>query len=120
MRPHIDGTDFGWIVIDGVRFGHDIVIELDGTVRKRRKKLSKTRYGTSHTISVEEAEDVYRPGCKLLLVGAGAFGQVRLSDEAQTYFDERGVTVEIMLTGEAIGRWNALEGAAIGLFHVTC
>jgi hypothetical protein len=54
------------------------------------------------------------------LIGTGAFGRLHLSDEARAYFDERGVTVEAMPTGEAIDRWNAIEEPAIGLFHVTC
>jgi hypothetical protein len=120
MMPRIGGSGFGWIVIDGVRHDHDIVIGIDGGVRRRRKKLSKERYGTSHMISPEEADDLYEPGCVFLLIGSGAFGRVRLSDEARSFFGEQGVTVEILPTGDAVARWNSLESSAIGLFHITC
>ncbi|MGC9349967.1 MAG: Mth938-like domain-containing protein [Anaerolineae bacterium] len=123
--PRIDDTGFGWIEVAGTRYDHDLVIELDGTVRKRKKRLSKKVYGTSHRLSLKEAENVYEEGTELLLVGSGQFGRVRLSDEAQAFFDERGVTVTLLRTPEAIRRWNALqtasgERAVVGLFHITC
>jgi hypothetical protein len=40
MRPHIDGSKFGSITIEGERFGHDVLIRLDGQVIKREKGLS--------------------------------------------------------------------------------
>ncbi len=58
MKPVIEKTTFGSIVIDGEEYRHDITIGLNGVVRKRRKKLSKEKYGTSHKISREEAEDI--------------------------------------------------------------
>ncbi len=54
MKPHIDGTEFGSITVDGESYEHDIVIRLSGNVKKRKKKLSKERYGTSHTVSVDQ------------------------------------------------------------------
>lgn len=121
MKPSIDGVGFGWITIAGHRYRHDVVITLDGAVRKRRKKLSKRLYGTSHCISEAEAEDIYEPGMAYLLIGGGHFGRVQLSEEARAFFDARGVNVEILPTPEAGRRWNALEAqGAVALFHVTC
>ena len=120
MESQITKTGFGWIVVGDDRYEHDIVIELGGTVRKRRKKLSKKVYGTSHKISLAEARDVYEDGCQVLLVSAGVFGRVALSDEAQAFFDKQSVQVEVLPTQRAVRRWNAMTGKAIGLFHVTC
>ena len=55
MKPKIEATSFGSITIDGQKFKKDVVIRLDGSVKKRKKKLSKRIYGTSHTISLDEA-----------------------------------------------------------------
>jgi hypothetical protein len=73
MKPRIDATDFGSITVDGTAFDHDVVISPDGEVSKRKKKLSKAVYGTSHTISLEEARYVYgrAAGADRLIVGAG-------------------------------------------------
>ena len=70
MRPSIDGTEFGSITISGELYEHDIVIRLSGKVKKRKKKLSKAKYGTSHKVSLEEAEHVFEVGAKRLILGS--------------------------------------------------
>ena len=49
----IDNTVFGSITIDGQTYSHDVIIRLSGKVEKRKKKLSKKIFGTSHTISLD-------------------------------------------------------------------
>lgn len=120
MKPKTEATSFGSITVDGQRFEHDVLIRLDGTIQKRKKKLSKKFYGTSHTISEAEAEFIYEAGAQTLIVGSGQYDRVRLSAEAREYFDGRGVAVESMATPQAIQRWNETREKAIGLFHVTC
>jgi hypothetical protein len=48
----IEGTTFGTITIDGKTYEHDVIIRLSGKVVKRKKKLSKKYYGTSHVLSM--------------------------------------------------------------------
>ena len=120
MRTHLDRTAFGWIEIDGQRYEHDVLLRRDGTVEKRKKKLSKRVYGTSHTISLDEAEHVYEKGVSTLIVGSGQHGCVHLSDEAAEHFKRHGVEVQLLPTPEAIAAWNDGPKKSIGLFHVTC
>jgi hypothetical protein len=120
MRPTIDRTAFGTITIEGGQYDRDQIIRLDGKIKKRKKKLSKAVYGTSHTISLDEAKHVYQTGAEKLIVGAGQYGLVELSDEAADYFEEKDCKVELLPTKEAIQAWNEAKGATIGLFHVTC
>jgi hypothetical protein len=120
MKPVIKDTGFGYIKVEGSRIEHDIVIRLSGEIKKRKKKLSKAVYGTSHTISLKEARHIHEDGAKLLIIGSGQDGMVRLSEEAADYFEGRGCEVDLRPTPEAIKRWNKSEGAVIALFHVTC
>jgi hypothetical protein len=120
MRPRIDRTDFGSITIEGETLEYDVVIRLNGKVKKRKKKLSKAVYGTSHTISLDEAKHVYQKGAEQLIIGAGQYGNVVLSDQATTYFEGKRCQVKLKPTPEAIQIWNKADGAVIGLFHVTC
>ena len=120
MKPHIDRTMFGFVTVDGEKLEKDILIRLSGKIKKRKKKLSKAVYGTSHVISLDEAEHVYQKGAERLIVGAGQFGLVTLSDEAAAYFAEKGCQVDLLPMKDAIQAWNEAEGAVIGLFHVTC
>jgi hypothetical protein len=120
MKPRIDQTNFGSITIEGVVFEHDVIIRLGGAVTKRKKKLSKAIYGTSHIISLAEAIHVYQAGVERLIIGTGQSGMVKLSDEAADYFHRQKCPVELLPTPQAIRAWNEAGGAIIGLFHVTC
>jgi len=121
MKPLIDNTGFGFIKIEKTIFEHDVIINLDGRVKKRKKKLSKANYGTSHIISLEEAKHVYENGARLLIIGAGQYSQVNLSDEAENFFKQKKCEVKLQSTSKAIETWNKTdEQETIGLFHVTC
>src|SRR5215471_3109182 len=69
----IDSTQFGSITIDGETYRHDVVVRLSGKVEKRKKKLSKKIFGTSHVMSRPEAEFVYEKGSDLLVLGTGQY-----------------------------------------------
>jgi hypothetical protein len=116
----IESSEFGNVTIDGQTYPHDVVISISGKVRKRKKKLSKKQYGTSHIISKEEAKSIFEKGCELLIVGAGQEGQVRLSPEARDYLAKKGCAVVVQPTQEAIERFNQSAAKKIGLIHVTC
>ncbi len=122
MQPHIDSTRFGSISIGGERFEHDVIIGPDGAVSKRKKKLSKRVYGSSHTISLAEAEYVYAHAgpATLLIIGSGQNGMVHLSDEAARYLADQGCRTLLAPTPQALEHWNGAAGKVAGLFHVTC
>jgi hypothetical protein len=120
MKPKIDKTKFGSITVSGKKYDHDILIRLNGKLEKRKKKLSKKEFGTSHIISQAEAEYSYEEGAKNLIIGTGQSGMVKLSDEAVEYFKEKKCQVELLPTPEAIEHWNKAESLTIGLFHITC
>jgi hypothetical protein len=116
----IDGSSFGEITIDGRTYDHDVVIRLSGEIIKRKKKLSRRLYGTSHTVSKDEAKFLFEKGCDEIIIGSGQMGNVHLSPEAEAYFDKHGCKVLLKPTGEAITAFNRSHGKKIGLFHVTC
>lgn len=118
----IDSTEFGSITVNGNTYSHDILIRLSGEVVKRKKKLSKKDYGTSHIISRDEAEFIYEKGCDTLVLGAGQYGNVTLSPEADEFFNHHDCRVILQPTPDAIETYNKTRGKVktIGLFHVTC
>lgn len=120
MKPTINKTVFGSITIADEDYEHDVIIQLNGEVKKRKKKLSKALYGTSHIISLAEAQYVYETGAQRLILGTGQEGNVTLSDEAANYFRQVQCEVQMLPTPQAIRLWNETKGAVIGLFHVTC
>lgn len=116
----IDGTRFGEITIDGRAYDHDVIIRLSGKVEKRRKRLSKEKYGTSHIISKAEAKFVFEDGAELIVVGAGQYGNVGLSPEASAFFDKKKCRVVVEPTPQALLTFNHSKGKRAALMHVTC
>ena len=122
MRPPIEATQFGSITLGGVVCDHDVLVRPDARVKRRKKKLSKAVYGTSHTVSLAEAEYVYGQGegPERLIIGGGQYGRVELSPEAAEYLARKQCDVVLLPTPDVIPTWNDAKGRVIGLFHVTC
>jgi len=116
MKLKIDKTKFGSITVNGKRYENDILIRLDCTVGKRKKKLSKEVFGTSHIISLAEAEYVYQDGAESIIIGSGHSGMMKLSDNATEFFKQKHCQVELLPTLESMERWNKAKGQIIGLF----
>ena len=116
----IDRSEFGSITVDGKTYDHDVIVRLSGEILKRKKKLSKQLYGTSHVVSEDEAKFVFEKGCRQLILGSGQEGNVRLSPEAEAFFAKKNCQVVIQPTPQAIRSFNEAHGKKIGLFHVTC
>src|SRR5258708_34401241 len=120
MKRRIDQRYFGSKIIEGTIFEHDVLIRLNGLVEKRKKKLSKAVYGTSHIVSLAEAKHVHEKGRERLIIGAGQYGNVTLSDKAADYFKRKHCQVELLATPTAIRTWNESGVTVTGLVDVTC
>ena len=120
MKPHIDGSSFGSITIDGQAYDHDVVIELSGEIHKRKRKLSESMFGAPHMVSLEEAKDVFERGAERIIIGSGQNGKLTVSKEALAFFKKHKIIADVLTTPQAIEKWNTTEGNIIGLFHVTC
>ena len=116
----IDRSEFGSITVDGKAYDHDVMINLSGKVSKRRKKLSKQEYGTSHVVSKAEAKAVFEKGCDVIIIGSGQEGNVHLSPEAEDYFAKKRCKVLLQPTQKAIRSFNRSAKRKIALMHVTC
>ena len=94
----IDATEFGAITVNGKAYDHDVIIRLSGAVEKRRKRLSKELYGTSHIVS--KAEVGGRSGWKRAVIcrGKRVFRQEalpsRVAEDAGGRFDLQQVARE--------------------------
>ncbi len=78
----IEDTKFGTITIDGKTLSGDVI--------KRKKKLSKKYYGTSHMLSKDEAKFVFE---KMQAVNSwvGANGQCAVIARSRSLFCEKGL-----------------------------
>jgi len=75
---------FGWVEIGGTRYEHDIIIHTDGSVSKRKKKLSKpwaSEFG--HTpLSAEELAFLEDEHPEVVFIGTGQYGDLPVTPNA--------------------------------------
>ena len=118
MAMRIDRFTFGSVRIDGMIYGHDVVIA-HGRVRKRKKKSSKPfRDAFGHTpVSIEENIPW---DCRRLVIGTGADGALPVMDAVKQEAARREVELMIMPTGEAIQALLAERRDTNAILHVTC
>ena len=120
----IEETGFGYIVINGKRFDHDVVIRTDGSIEARKKELS-SRYKRfiGHTpLGPEEAIDLLRDQPEIVIIGTGQYGVLPIHEEAEKILSKSGARIIKLKTPDAIREYNklSLKHRTTALFHVTC
>ncbi len=113
---HVDGYEFGRIVIDAEAYEKDVVIA-GGRVHANWWRRE------GHRLRIEDMDVLFDAEPTVIVIGCGAQGVMRVSDEVRRVVDEKKIRLEAMDTGEAVGRFNELaaggEEIAAG-FHLTC
>ena len=110
---------FGEVVIDGTRYGHDVIIER-GAVRKRKKGPSRRfrdRYGHTPLSAAE-----YIPwSADRVVIGTGAEGRLPVMDEVRDQAKARGVELIELPTPEAVRLPQSTKRTQVNaIIHVTC
>jgi len=117
----VQDAGFGCVVVNGKRYERDVVIHPGGRVAKRKKQLSKKRYGTGHRVSAEELEAVVGDRTpSLLIVGTGHAGALSLAEDAIAWLGKRDISYRAQPTPGAIEAFRQAEGEKMAFLHVTC
>ena len=113
---HIDSYQFGKIVIDGITYNNDCLI-FGSSVRSNwwRKQ--------GHLLTLEDIQPVITAKPKVLVVGCGALGMMKVSEDIGELSREHSIELFSANTNEAVKRFNELtekgENVAAAL-HLTC
>ncbi len=113
----IDDYRFGRMTIGGKRYTSDLILQADGRVHAHWRRARGHRLAPSDIAEVLEAEP------ERLIIGTGAFGVMKVSDEVVQACRERGIALTACRTGEAVARYNEAvrAGRAVtACFHLTC
>jgi len=120
----IEETGFGYIVVDGRKYRHDIVIHVDGKISKRKKELSKPFKRGIHTpLSWLEIAHLLEENPEIIIIGTGQYGALPILEETVKYMENHGVSFIKAKTPEAIKILNTFlkEGRRVAsIIHVTC
>jgi hypothetical protein len=112
--PVIDRYGFGHVTIDGREETRDVIVLPDRVVRDWWRK-------DGHGLVLEDLDDVLDELPGHLVVGTGAYGQLRPDREALETLRARGIDVEVLPTGEAVERYGQLDPrTTAAALHLTC
>ena len=116
----IVGTSFGEITIGKTTYETDVYILAHGEVKRRKKKIAREIYGTSHKIGPAELKRVCKGGPKKVFIGTGQSGAVELTAEGREFLEEHRIEVCAVPTPEVIDAFNQYGKSKAALIHVTC
>ena len=105
---HIDSYSFGRIVIDGELYTNDVVIHPNKIVSWWRR--------SGHLVT---PEDLDIEGMENLIIGSGAFGFMKVSQEFIELSKSYGIKLRIEKTKKACEIYNREDNCHAAL-HITC
>jgi hypothetical protein len=112
--PRIEGYRFGQLVVDGEEQTRDVIVLPNRVVTDWWR-------AEGHRLALADLEDVLEELPEHLLVGTGAYGQMRPDPSVVEQLRERGVEVEALPTGEAVRRYGELDPRrTAAALHLTC
>jgi hypothetical protein len=110
----IENYSFGRITIDGEEHTKDVIVLPERVVANWWRR-------DGHSLVLEDLEDVLDELPSHLIVGRGAQGRMQPNPDALKRLDEKGISVEVLDTGDAVRRYLELDPAeAAAALHLTC
>lgn len=107
----IEDYSFGRIVINGKVYTSDVIIT-DSVHSWWRKE--------GHVLNPEDLTKVFSQYPQTLIVGTGAYGVMKVPEKTKKHLKEKGITLIIQKTGEAVKTFNATTGKKAAALHLTC
>jgi len=111
----IDSYDFGRIIINGRRYTTDLIVfpdrVKDGWWRKE-----------GHSLRIEDLDEVVQDNPKVILIGTGYSGLMKVPAETKEYVESKGIELIAQRTTEACKTFNRLVKSkkVVAALHLTC
>lgn len=112
----ITAVRFGRMEVDGVAYHRDLIIMLSGI-------LCPWIRDQGHQLGTQDLQTVLDTPPRLLIIGTGMVGRMRVDRGLVEYLDAQNITCRVMRTREAAAAFNTAvrEGLhCAGAFHITC
>jgi hypothetical protein len=112
--PRIDGYRFGHVVVDGEQQTCDVIVLPERVVTNWWR-------ADGHRLVLADLDEVLDELPERLIVGTGAYAQMRADPQALEQPRQRGVEVEALPTEEAVRRYGELDPRrTAAALHLTC
>lgn len=110
----ISHYSFGKIVVDGTEHTRDVIILPDRVIGNWWRR-------DGHSLVIDDLRAVLDDLPGHLVVGRGAHGRLHPDPAAIEELEGRGLTVEVLNTGDAVKRYEQLDSTrAAAALHLTC
>lgn len=112
----ITAYKFGGMEIDGKPYSQDVIILRDRIIASWWRK-------EGHLLQPEDMSEIIHDRPEILVVGQGAFGEMKISDGAKALLKENGIELAHSNTEPACRIYNEYKAAGkkvAGAFHLTC
>jgi hypothetical protein len=112
--PRLEDYRFGRLVVDGEEQTRDVIVLPE-------RVLTNWWRADGHRLVLADLDDVIDELPERLVVGTGAYGQMRPDPATLDDLRRRGVEVEALPTDEAVRRYGELDpGRTAAALHLTC
>jgi hypothetical protein len=110
----LEDYSFGRIVVDGEEHDRDLIVLPDRVVADWWRR-------DGHSLALEDLREVEDELPEKLILGTGAYGQLRPPAAVLEELARRGIDVEVLQTGDAVRRYVELdERRTAAALHLTC
>jgi hypothetical protein len=112
----IESYHFGSMTVGGRNHRNDLKIIGDEVVGNWWRK-------EGHALYTEDIADILFGDVKMLVVGTGAYGGMKVTDQAEEDIEAQGIKIIAVPTEEAVAIFNNLhsQGEKVaGAFHLSC
>ena len=111
----IESYGFGKITVDGKKYRSDIVIYPERTVDGWWR-------AQGHDLYQEDIREILEYGPRLLIIGTGKFGMMKVGESVRNIIRDRGIEFIVSNTPEAVRSYNEASGAkkTVAALHLTC
>ena len=115
MSPAIEHYRFGAITVDGQRHTRDLIILPEHIVAGWWRK-------EGHALHPDDLTAVFEVAPEVLVVGTGAYGMMRVTEETRRALETAGIRLIAAPTAEAVKTYNELreETRVAAALHLTC
>lgn len=112
----IGSYSFGKMFINGKHYGKDLLIDNGEVIPNWWREKG-------HFLQLADLRTVLRDLPAVVIIGAGKYGRMEVSQEVTDYFDKSGIEYHIMKTDKAVQLYNEMKNAdrkLVAGFHLTC
>jgi hypothetical protein len=113
--PEIQAFRFGRIVIDDVVYHRDVIIFPD-------RVRSNWWRRAGHNLAIKDLTEALEGDPEIIILGQGAFGRMKVSDDVRELITERGIELVVFRTEDACKAYKELRERrrVIAALHLSC